>query len=294
MFVELMSYTGWSLFGNISSVVKNQGINMLLNLYFGPVVNAASAIAFQIYYAVLSFAQNFTTAVRPQIFKSYAAGKKQVMLKLMFFSSKATFFLLFVIFLPLQLELQQVLELWLNDVPSYVYLFTQIILIGALLDSISYPLMSGSQATGKIRLYQVVVGGITLMNLPICLIILTSGGAAESVFFIGVLLAVLAYIARVLIISQQLEFSPWDYIKAVVLPVFIASLVGSIAPVIFTHYYPSSFARILMTSSISVVSIVISVFYLGLSKNERLQVIHIFWKYIRDDIFISFRKKNQR
>lgn len=164
LFKELVGYTGWNMFGASVGIFKNQLVNIVLNQFFSPVVNAARGIAYQVNGAVTSFSQGFSTAVRPQIIKSYASGNKEEMLALMYRSCKATFFLMYVFTLPLSLEMSYVLGLWLGNVPENAILFTRLALLDALIDSVSYPLMTAAQATGKIGLYQSVVGGILLLN----------------------------------------------------------------------------------------------------------------------------------
>jgi O-antigen/teichoic acid export membrane protein len=280
LFKELTSYVGWNFFGSISGIVKNQGINILLNIYFGPIVNAARAIAMQVDSAVLNFATNFTTAVRPQIVKSYASGNQSQMLSLVFYSTKATSFLLLFFILPLQLELSFVLNVWLKQIPEYVLAFTRIMLVNAVIDSISYPLMGASQATGKIAVYQTVVGGISILNLPIALIVLTIGFSAISVQIVGVGLSVSAFFARIIIVSRQLQFSICQYIKNTMTPIILTFIAGSIIPVIFVSLYPMGTKRFFITLFISIISLGLSVIFIGFSKHERSILIGGIRKYI--------------
>jgi O-antigen/teichoic acid export membrane protein len=280
LFKELTGYVGWNFFGAISGVVKDQGINILLNIYFGPVVNAARAVAMQVNAAVLSFAHNFTTAVRPQIVKFYASGNQSQVLSLVFHSTKATSFLLLFFILPLQLELPFVLHIWLKQIPKYVLIFTRIMLGNALIDSVSYPLMGASQATGKIALYQTVVGGISILNLPIALIVLISGFSAASVQIVGVGLSLVAFFARIVILSRQLRFSIYHYLKNTVAPIVLAVIAGSIIPVIFVFLCPAGIVRLFATLLISTASLGLSVFFIGFSKNERLIIIQEIRKYV--------------
>jgi O-antigen/teichoic acid export membrane protein len=281
LFKELVGYIGWNFFGAVSGVVRNQGINILLNIYFGPIVNAARSVAMQVNSAVVTFAQNFTTAARPQIVKSYASGNSSQMLSLVFHSTKATAFLLFFFILPLQLELSFVLNIWLKQIPEYVLVFTRILLIRALIDSISYPLMGASQATGKIKIYQAVVGGITILNLPIALIVLIAGFSAVSVQIVSVGISAMAFCARIIILSRQLQFSVLFYVKNTFIPIILVAIIGSIIPAIFVFLSPMvGIIRLFITVLISAISLGLSVFFIGFSKNERLAVIQGIRKYI--------------
>ena len=147
LFKEIISYSGWNLFGAGVGVAKNQLLNIILNLFFGPVVNAARGIASQVNSAVASFSQNFSTALRPQIIKTYAADQKDETMSLVFRGCKFTFFLMYIFSLPLFLEMDFVLRLWLKNPPEMAVIFTQLVLLDVVIDSISFPLMTLAQAT---------------------------------------------------------------------------------------------------------------------------------------------------
>ena len=160
-------------------------MNILLNIFFNPVVNAARSISVQVNNAVNSFAGNFTTAMRPQIIKQYAAGKHDKVAQLVFYGCKYTFFLMFIFSLPLILEMNYILKLWLSHSPQMAVVFTRLALIDAVIASMSYQLMTWAQATGKIKLYQSVVGIILILNLPISYVALKLGCPAYSVMIIA-------------------------------------------------------------------------------------------------------------
>ena len=144
LFYSLISYSGWNLFGAMAGVLNNQGINILLNIFFGPLVNASRAIAYRVNDAVNQFVLNFLTAVRPQITKQYAAGEIANMLKLVFQSSKFSYFLLLLLSMPVLLETGFLLEIWLKETPQYVIMFTRLVIITALIDSLAYPLLTAA------------------------------------------------------------------------------------------------------------------------------------------------------
>ena len=166
LFKEIFEYTGWNTFGAAVGTFKFQLVNILLNQYFSPVLITARGIANQVNGAISSFAMNFSNAVRPQIIKLYAAEQKKEMLTFMFSTARYTFYLMFLLAAPLFFEMESVLRLWLKEIPDYTVLFTQLLLIDVMIDSISYSLGFGVQATGNIKWYQIVVGGILLLNLP--------------------------------------------------------------------------------------------------------------------------------
>ncbi len=275
LFKELVSYTGWNMFGSAVGVFKNQIVNIILNQFFNPVVNAARGIAAQVNSAVNSFAQNFSTAVRPQIIKNYASGEKEKMLQLMFRSCKATFLLMFVFALPLIIEMPYVLKLWLKNVPEYAVLFTILALIDALIDTISYPLMATAQATGKIKLYQAVVGSVLLLNAPIAFVVLKFGAPPYSVFIVSISVTSLAFIVRLCILKKLINFSFWKFIWNVFIPVFCCAGLAFIIPYFVRNMLDSSFIRLCVTVIVSVICVALSGYFVALSKNERQWIVEI-------------------
>ncbi len=277
LFTEIISYSGWNLFGGISSVAKIQLINILLNMFFGPLVNAARGIATQISNAVSSFSQNFSMAIRPQIIKTYASKEFDACNNLIYKGSRFTFYLMFIFSCPLIIELPFVLNIWLaENIPVYTVLFTRLLLIEVLIDSVSYPIMSLSQATGKIKLYQSVVGGIQIMNFPISLLALKLNAPAYAVMIIGVCLAAVATFSRLLIVKRLTTFSILNFLKKVILPCIAVSLISISLPIVI-HIRFSYNQNVLL----ALINIIITIFFesvvimfLGLNKIERNIVIN--------------------
>ena len=274
-FKELVSYTGWNMFGSAVGVFKNQIINILLNQFFNPVVIAARGVAAQVNSAVNSFSQGFSTAVRPQIIKSYAAKKYDKMQSLLFKSCKGTFLLMYLFTLPLCLEIDYVLKLWLTEPPKFVVLFTQLALIDALIDSISYPIMTAAQATGKIKVYQSVVGGILLLNLPISYIVLKIGFPPYSVFIVAISITFIAFFVRAFILKSLMTFSIRKFLFNVAIPLLVSSIVAFIIPYFITKILNASFIRLICTVAICVLCSILSFAFIAFTKNERLWAIKI-------------------
>lgn len=213
LFRVLVSYMGWNLWGNSATVIMNQGVNVLLNLFFGPTVNAARAIAYQVRGGVAQLSANFQMAMNPQIVKTYAAGQIDQMHRLVLRGAKLSFFLVSILALPVIFNAEIVLDLWLKDTPQYAVLFTQLVLIDIMIESISGTMMTAIQATGKIALYQSVVGGLLILNLPLSYIALKIGYPPEVVFFISIIISTSAFFARVFIVSNRLNLRKWGLIK---------------------------------------------------------------------------------
>jgi O-antigen/teichoic acid export membrane protein len=269
LFWEMARYIGWNLFGSLADVLKYQGVNILLNLFFGPLVNAARALSRQVDATIRNFALNFSTAAKPQIIKYYAAGNRSKLLPLVFQVSKGASFLLFFFILPIELELPFLFKLWLKETPGYVLEFTRLLLANTLIDSISFPLNSLSQATGKTKWYQTISGGITLLNLPVTFAALKAGYSPVSIHYIGIGLSVVVLAVRIIILSRQLDFSAWRYTKAVALPVILVVGVSSIIPVCLVLFCSPGIIRLILTTIISSLSVLGSIFLLGFTGQER-------------------------
>ncbi len=276
LFNTLMSYSGWNLFGTTASVLNNHGINILLNIYFGPVVNAARAIAYQISGAVNQFVFNFTTAVNPQITKYYASGEKTQMLNLVFQSSKMAYFLLFILSMPILLETNYILTLWLKETPEYVILFTRLVIIIALIDALSYPLMTAAQATGKIKKYQATVGGVMLINLPASYCFLRLGYSPQTVMYIAIINSIICLFLRLWMLKSMVGLSISNFIKKVIIEVFFVSILACIIPLYMLFQLQATIFNFILVLLMCIITSIVTIFTIGLTSNERAYIIHMF------------------
>lgn len=268
LFKIMLSYTGWNLWGNVAAVLSGQGVNVLLNIFFGPTVNAARAIAMQVSGALNNFVQNIQVAVNPQIIKSYAEQDMDYMHRLVCYGAKYNFFVLFFLSMPVLINTDVILKTWLGTVPEYTSIFLQLIIANILIDSISAPLMTSAQATGKIRLYQSVVGGILLMNVPFSYFLLKSGGAPHTVVYVGITASILAFLARLIIIKHLISFPVNQFLQKVILRVIMVTLPTTILYK-FTHHVLQAPLNFLVESSIVSLCLLLSIYTFGLEKEER-------------------------
>ncbi|WP_430934132.1 lipopolysaccharide biosynthesis protein [Saccharicrinis sp. 156] len=273
LFKTLISYLCWNLWGNIASVIMGQGINILLNIFFGPVVNAARGITYQIRGAVQQFVTNFQMAMNPQIIKSYAAKDLSYVHQLILQGAKFSFYLVFLLSLPILLETKVILRLWLDSVPDHTIIFTRLMLVNVLIDSYSGTLMTAAQATGKIKVYQSVVGGLLILNLPLTYLVFKLGMAPEAAFGVGIGISVLALILRLYIIGNLVELKKRVFIFDVIFKSIFVSILGAIIPYFLTTYVEPSIVRLMFTTIMSFVMVGGSVFVLGLDKKERFFII---------------------
>lgn len=270
LYKTLISYSGWNLFGNIAAVAKGQGISILLNIFFGTVVNAAQGIANQVFSAITSFVYNFQTASNPQIIKSYAAEDKTYMINLVIRTSKFSFYLLFILTLPVMLEIEYILKLWLKIVPDYTAVFTILILINALIDTASGPLMTSLQATGKIKVYQSVVGILLILILPISYLFFKLGFSAESTFFVSISIAIIAFAFRIQLTKKHIpEFSIKLFLQEIILRNIPVVLFSVLIPGLIRISMQAGFARLMMVTFTSLTISFIFIYLMGLKRNER-------------------------
>lgn len=266
---EMLSFAGWSLWGNLSGVLSTQGLNMLLNVYFGPVVNAARAIAVQVQNAIMQFTTNFQMALNPQITKTYARGEMEEMHKLMFRSARFSFFLLLFISLPVLFETNFILKVWLKTVPDNSVTFLRIILCTSILTSISNPLMVAVGATGKVKKYQAVCGGILLTILPISWICLKLGCPAWAVFVVHFCVECCCLVARMILLKPLIGIKIREYIQNIWIRVIVVSFLSIIVPSIAYLNMVDSIARFFVVCILCVLSVSVAVYLCGFTEHER-------------------------
>lgn len=272
LFKTLINYAGWNLWGNAASVIMDQGINILLNIFFGPVVNAARGIAYQVRAAMNQFVVNFQMAINPQIIKSYASDDLKYMHQLIFQGAKYSFFLLFAMSLPVLLETQLILRLWLEIVPEYTVIFTRLIIINILIDSVSGPLMTAAQASGRIKLYQSVVGGLLIFNVPVSYLFLKLGFKPEVTLLVGIGISIVALFTRLVIISPLVSLNMFDFLKMGLFRIIPVLLLAIIVPWLFTFFFQESIFRLFGSVILSFISVFATVYVVGLNHSEQIFV----------------------
>lgn len=269
LFKEMTGFAGWSMFGNMAGVLFGQGLNMLLNVFFGPVVNAARAVAMQVQGAIQQFVGNFQTALNPQITKTYSNGKMNEMHNLMFRSARFSFYLLFFLSLPVLFETEYILKVWLTKVPDNAVVFLRIMICTSLIYSIANPLIIANQATGKVKKYQAVCGSILLMILPVSYICLKMGCPAYSVFIVHFLMETITQIARMILLRPLIGLRMRDYVIQIYKPVVTVVVVSVLFPTLVYHAMAGGLPRVIVVFLVCLVSVAVSAYLLGLSANER-------------------------
>lgn len=281
MFVELISYSGWSLFWTLANVVRSQGINILLNLFFNPIVNAARGIAYQVNNVINQYTNSFYQAVRPQITKYTAREEKEQMLKLMFSSSRISFFLLLIVSIPLLIKTPYILHIWLGETPQYTATFMRLVIIVAMIDALGHPPTTAICATGRIKWYHITVGTILLLNLPISYLLLRKGFDPYVVFWVSICMSILAQTVRVLFMKHIHGMSIYDYCKDVLLKILLVLVSVSICSYFGSFVFRDTFISFgLFLIFSSVITIFLS-YFLGLTCFERERIRKYFTNYLR-------------
>lgn len=272
LFKEMTGFAGWSMFGNLSGVLFGQGLNMLLNVFFGPVVNAARAVSVQVQGAIQQFVGNFQMALNPQITKTYATGKMEDMHKLIFRSARFSFYLLFFLSLPVLFETKFILTVWLKNVPENATIFLRIMICISLIYTLSNPLMAANQATGKVKKYQTICGSILLMILPVSYVCLKLGYPAYSVFIVHFIIESITQIVRMIILRPLIGIRIVDYIKNIYMRVVAVITLSIVVPFIVYESMNDTVMRFFMICIACVSSVGVMVYYVGLTSRERVFV----------------------
>ena len=275
-----MSFAGWNLFGSVAWIIKNQGSNVVLNLFFGPVVNAAYGIAFQVTNAIKNFVGNVQMAFNPQITKKYAENKQEKMIRLILQSSKYSFFLLLFLSLPVLFQTNFILHLWLVQVPDYTVIFTQLVIIEALMDSLSGPMITGLMATGKIKFYQIVVGSLLIIPLGISILLLKQGFGATTVLWVSIFFTCISIGVRTWFGKLLFSFPIKPFLRLVILRIIYVTIPAGIITYIVTLSNQSPWLLFISTGLCSSISILLFIYLVGLEKEERLLVISLVKKII--------------
>lgn len=235
---KIFGFSGWNFIGAASGVLKEQGVNVLLNIFCGPIVNTARGIAVQVTSAVTQFVTGFTTALNPQITKSYAAENYVYANNLVCKGSRLSYYLLFILSFPIIAETDEILKFWLDNVPEFTTIFIRLVLVNSMIESISYSLITLMLATGNIRNYQLVVGGCLLLNFPISYVCLKYGMSPEIVFVISIMISLVTLMLRLRMLSKIIsQFSIKDFLCSVVYKILLVTILTFIVLLIIYNYF---------------------------------------------------------
>jgi O-antigen/teichoic acid export membrane protein len=266
--VELGSFASYNLFGALCVVGRIEGVAILLNIFFGSVINASFGIANQVAGQINFLSSTLLQAINPQIMKSEGSGDRERMLRLAMIASKFSFFLLSLVAIPFIFEMSSILQLWLNDVPSNSTIFCQLILIGTMINQLTVGLQSAIQATGKIKVYQTVIGSVILLNLPLGYLLLKAGFPAFSILAAYMVLEVFACTLRVYFLRKLAGLSIRVFCRRVIFRLIIPVLLSILTCVAIISFVELKY-RFCLTVCLSSLSLLVSFYFFGLCSDEK-------------------------
>lgn len=270
LFKPMLSFSGWNMFGSFAYMIKGQGLNMLLNVFFGPIVNAARGISNMVMSAIQGFQSNIVVAFRPQLVQSYAAGDNRRVTKLFYSLSKVSFILLALLSIPVMIEIEYILHIWLGEtIPDYTISFTVLVLINMLVSSLNSPVSQVVHATGRMKNYQVGTSLMVCAILPLSWIFLKFGCSPIAVYVISLIISIFNQILCNILLKKIYDYSITDYYKKVVFPCFIFAVVVSILPFCIRILLPLSFMRLVLTCISTIVTAVFISYIFVLDKQEK-------------------------
>lgn len=283
---DMTGFAGWNFIGASSAILRDHGGNILMNIFGNTAVNAARSIATQVNGAVNGFVVNFMTALNPQITKSYASGDNPYMMKLIYKGARFSFYLLLALSLPILFNTEYILDLWLDDVPEHTAAFVQLVLVFALSETVSGPLVTAALATGNIKKYQLIVGGLQMLNVPVSYVCLKFGAPPESVLVVAIVLSVACFAARMFILKKLIGLDSGLFMKKVYLNVVTVAILSCVFPFMFEFWKEYSFAHFVISSAVCLAGTAAAVWFAGMGRDER----KYFIGFLRDKAG-KYRKK---
>lgn len=266
---EILGFTGWNTFGAVALVGRNQGVAIVLNRFFGTVLNAAYGVANQVNGVMSYFSNSFHKAITPQLMKSYGSGDENRMIKLAFISSKFSVLVMAVLAVPLIVEMPYILKLWLTTPPEYTVELCRWILILSLVNQFSVGLMNSISASGKIRNYQITMSALILSNIPVSYLVLKAGLPPYYCTIGFVIIEVISFVVRLFMSHKIVGIDINEFLKKVVLPILICVTLSLIPSSICHILMPTNIMRTIVVFFVYIIFFVILVWFISLQDFER-------------------------
>ena len=266
----MLFFSGWNGLGSFAYMIKSQGLNMLLNVFFGPIVNAARGVSNMVMSAIQGFQSNIVIAFRPQLIQSYATGNNERVLKLFYSLSKVSFILLAMLSIPVIIEIKYILHLWLGDtIPDYTIPFTILVLVNMVISSLNTPVSQVVHATGKMKNYQIGTCLMVCTILPVSWVFLKLGFDPVAVYWVSLIITIVNQLVCNLLLKKVYPYSLKEYCRKVIIPCVVFVILVPLLPFAITMIFPVSFLRLLLTGAISVLISITVLYILVLDKSER-------------------------
>ena len=280
IFKDMLSFSGWSFFTNTNSILNNQGVNMLINVFYGVTVNAARGIAVQVENAVLQFVNNFTVAINPQITKSYASDDMERMYSLVCRGAKFSYFAMLLMALPIICETEKILNIWLTVVPEYTVIFVQLSLILAVFDCIGATGYTACAATGKMKRYALILTPIGLLEFPLTWIFFLMGAPVVSTYYLYIFVKLLVVIARLFLLRDMVGLSPAIFIKNVFRPIILTTILAVIPSILVVYIFPQSLWRLFASVIVALFTVSFTSLFVGMTLGERQIIMGRLYKFL--------------
>lgn len=273
IFKEMFGYAGWSFVTNTINVFNNQGLTLLINVFFGVTFNAARGVASQVENSVNQFVNSFTTAINPQITKSYANDDLNGMYGLVCRGAKFSYFLMLLMALPIIAESEVILHIWLKDVPQKAVILVQLSLIMGLLDSIGRSCFTACMATGRIKKYALIVSAVILLEFPLSWIAFSLGGKVEMAYYLFILIKALTLVVRMFLMQNMIGLKVKMFFLRVLLPIISTTFIAVIPSIIIVKVMLPSYLRLAISLVVGVIMVGFSSFFIGMYSNERRAIL---------------------
>ena len=281
IFRDMLSFSGWSFFTNTNSILNNQGVNMLINVFFGVTVNAARGIAVQVENAVLQFVNNFTVAINPQITKSYVSGEMERMYSLVCRGAKFSYFAMLLVALPIVCEAEKILNIWLTVVPEHTVIFVRLSLVLGVFDCIGASGYTACAAAGKMKRYALILTPIGLLEFPLTWMFFWMGAPVVSTYYLYIFVKFLVVIARLFLLRDMVGLTPVIFVKNVFRPILFTTLVAVLPSIFVIYVFPQSFWRLFISVIVALSTVSLASLYIGMTVGERQIIMERVYKLLR-------------
>lgn len=269
IFKEMFSFAGWNFIGNSATIMKGQGINIVINMFVGPTVNAARGISTQISSIIGQFVRNFMVALDPQITKEYASGNFVRMHSLISNGTRLSYYLLLVLSIPLMIEIESILYIWLGQVPEHTVWFARLAIMLNLSDLLSDSLDTAQKASGKIRNYEITVNGVAIINLPLSYVLLRLGCIPEVTYIVSIAISQTCLFLRLCFLRKSISLSLRQFIYEVYIKVIYISTIAVFVPLLFHFIIENQYIRLISVCAVSALTSTTTIYFLGCNKEER-------------------------
>lgn len=280
IFKNIISFSSWSMFGGVANLLAQQGLNVVLNIFYGVTVNASMAIANQVGHGVYSLVSSFQTAFNPQLVKYYAADEHNQFIKLIINASKYSFYLIFILALPLNLNMDIILDIWLPVIPEYTKQFCQIMIVFFTIDALSSALWLAVQATGRIKKYQLIISIVIFMTLPVSYILLKLGFGQVEAVSVKIFINLIAHFTRIIYLKRNIQLPIRKYLyHTLLIPSIIIALSSPIP--LFIAYKTDGILSLVITTIISVIIVTLNIYLIGMNRDDKKMIRNFILKKLK-------------